>query len=276
MKEPYVYRNNRNKTMRVATIIIIILIYIFFFTSQLTIPNKITDKSETTKIGQNIEYGENRSYTLISAVYSEDQSMIEIVMQLQNSNFDGIDSYYYAHALTGSDEAGTYTKEVINDQIITVVRINSVKEFDEILFQFAPKTSDDIEKIKDESVGEIVLNKHNLTYRKIDTKKTKYDYLKERLDTVIADYEKKLISTNNKISELETQVLSLTNENEQLEKSKSFITSQEYEDALIKISDNEQKIIEAQEDVENYKKKAADIDMQIKEAMTIRDTLEAE
>ena len=102
-----------------------------------------------TALGVEEEYTENRSVTLVSAEYSKDQEIMEIVLNLKNNNYDNVDTYYYALTAMNEKSSKIKIKEIFNEDLFTVIRLEGVKKnYREIEFMLAPKVGD-INEIND-------------------------------------------------------------------------------------------------------------------------------
>jgi hypothetical protein len=259
------YRNNKAKFIRITFLVIVLAGYAFFFLSDKILPIVLTDAASVTKAGAASEYTSGRSCTLISAVYSEDQRLAEVVMRFQNNVHDGIDDYYYAVKLIGADVSGVAVTEVLNDNLLTVVRVENLGRFDEMTLLYAPRTAE-LKDVKNEQTGRIVLNKYNLTYAEIDVNKTANDYLISWLAGVAAGIEVELADEKTAREDLFTRLSALEKENAGIEKNKGYMTSAELADAVKKAESNLNLIAAAKVEIEKSDARIADLTTQIAEA----------
>lgn len=110
----------------------------------------------------------------------------------------------------------------------------------------APKLTS-IDKVKDSQTAFITLNKYNVTQGSINLKKTKQDYLAERLQNVLESYQKEFNNLTRKDNDLEQQIENAKKQNEDLEKNKLYMSSKEIDNANTQIADNEQTINDLQQ-----------------------------
>ena len=79
------------------------------------------------------------------------------------------------------------------------------KNYREIEFMLAPKVGD-INEISDEMTATVILNKYNVdTVNKINTSKTKTDYLQERLVGMVDQLKDRLERQEDKLQQLKTK-----------------------------------------------------------------------
>ena len=233
-----------NQNARTTRIFLIILIvgYVFFFTSNMTIPSKISSKEETTKVNAVTEYMSGRTCQLLSATYDRDQETMEVVLHLTNKTYDGVDTYYIAESLNNGSTANLVTKQVLDDPLMTVIRISNLKpSYREMKLMLAPKINS-LDKVKDSETAFVTLNKYNVKQGAIDLTKSKNDYLAERLNYVLDSY----IARRNELSKKENTMLKQINaaqkQNEELEENKLYMSSREIDDANKQIAENTQSI----------------------------------
>lgn len=266
MKTPFVYHDQRNKVMRISILVVLVLCYTFFFSSKLLLPPIISPASAVTSIGQVTEYTDGRSAVLVSAKYAKEQRLMEVTLQLTNDTFDNVNDYYYSFELLGRSPKNVEIKEVMNDQLITVLQFHNLKSFDECTLYFAPK-SGKLSDVTDDETGIFILNKHNIDYvNHIETGKTETDYLRERLHNVIAEYEESLETQNRKLEKLQTKVEALLNENAEMERNKKYLTAIELDSSEDKIKENLEVIAETKTEISAQETKVKNLEKLIAEA----------
>lgn len=247
MRRKIILQSDSNARTTRVFLLVLIIGYLFFFTSNMTIPDKITSKEETTKINEVNEYMDGRSCQLLSATYDREQETMEVIVHLTNNTYDGIDSYYIAEKLNNGSTKNLVTREVLDDPLMTVIRISNLKpHYREMQLMIAPKLTS-IDKVKDSQTAFITLNKYNVTQGSIDLNKTKQDYLAERLQTVLDSYQKEFNDLTRKDNDLEQQIENAKKQNEDLEKNKLYMSSKEIDNANNQIADNEQTINDLQQ-----------------------------
>ena len=247
MRRKILLQSDSNARTTRIFLLVLIIGYLFFFTSNMTIPDKITSKEETTKINEVNEYMDGRSCQLLSATYDREQETMEVIVHLTNNTYDGVDSYYIAEKLNNGSTKNLVTREVLDDPLMTVIRISNLKpHYREIQLMLAPKLTS-IDKVKDSQTAFITLNKYNVTQGTIDLNKTKQDYLAERLQSVLDSYQKEFNDLTRKDNDLEQQIENAKKQNEDLEKNKLYMSSKEIDNANSQIADNEQTINDLQQ-----------------------------
>lgn len=247
MRRKIILQSDSNARTTRVFLLVLIIGYLFFFTSNMTIPDKITSKEETTKINEVNEYMDGRTCQLLSATYDREQETMEVIVHLTNNTYDGVDSYYIAEKLNNGSTKNLVTKEVLDDPLMTVIRISNLKpHYREMQLMLAPKLTS-VDKVKDSQTAFITLNKYNVTQGTIDLNKTKQDYLAERLQNVLDSYQKEFNNLTRKDNDLEQQIENATKQNEDLEKNKLYMSSKEIDNANSQIADNEQTIKDLQQ-----------------------------
>ena len=247
MRRKILLQSDSNARTTRIFLLVLIIGYLFFFTSNMTIPDKITSKEDTTKLNEVNEYMDGRSCQLLSATYDRDQETMEVIVHLTNNTYDGIDSYYIAEKLNNGSTKNLVTREVLDDPLMTVIRISNLKpHYREMQLMIAPKLTP-IDKVKDSQTAFITLNKYNVTQGSINLNKTKQDYLAERLQTVLDSYQKEFNDLTRKDNDLEQQIENAKKQNEDLEKNKLYMSSKEIDNANNQIADNEQTINDLQQ-----------------------------
>lgn len=259
------YKKEKVRMFRNIFFTIVVLIYICFFTSNLWIPQELTDREDVTVAGKEISYCmAERTCKVISATYDKEKEEFEILMQLGNRSYDGINDYYYAFDLTGAGKKHTVIKEVLNDSLVTVVRVYNIKIFREMTFYVAPKLSEDIGDITDEETAFLIFNKYNLSYGSIDNNKSATGYLRDRLEGLYTEYLKKEERYQAKIEKLQAELEAVKADSIELSESMEYMTYEEQIYAEKHISDNEKKEAEIAENIEKEKAKLEKVQASIK------------
>ncbi len=259
------YQKKRKSVVRIC-IFAVVMIYAFFFTSKLIIPAPLTGPGEVTRIGQEAEYAENRTCSLISADYAQEQELMEIVLTFTNENYDGIDDYYYALECTGASTKKLTIKEVYHEDLFTVLRIQNLpKGYHELTLLYAPKLVA-MEEVTDDMTGKVILNKHNVEETaKIDTGKNRADYYKERLSAMEDALEEKLARQQAKLSELEIRKKALEDEIMEIEENRLYMTADEIQMQQERAISNTEEIAGTDEEIILQKKRIEAIKESIKD-----------
>lgn len=274
LEKEKIYHEKRKTRMPIYIVICVLLVYVFFFTSKITIPQPITNETNVTILGKEEEFANNRSVTLVSAEYSREQELIELVLSLKNDNYDNVNNYYYALTAVNERSSKIKIKEVFNEELFTVIRLYNVKKnYREIEFLLAPKIGE-ISDVTDDMTANIILNKYNVTsVNKIKTDKTKMDYLQDRLIGIVSQLEEKLHRQEENLEKLQIQKSSLEEEIINSEKEQKYMTEKEIQEAADRNQSNQDLIDETIMTIEKQKKKIEKTQAEIKDAKEKADAL---
>jgi hypothetical protein len=234
-------RNNKAKLTLIIFAAVIIGGYGFFFSSKQILSTPITKLDDVTQPGRAYAFSSERTYTLISASYSARQHKMEVLLDLKNESGDGINSYYYAQDVEGASEKATVTNEVYASQIITVLDIDGLPEFDEVYLLFAPQVAA-FEDIKPKDTAMIVLNKYNVLPVDKIVEKTEPEFQVDRLAYLIEKHAKDKSQSEEKITSYANTATGLEEENRQLEADSIFLLPDEKLESDQHISQNKSRI----------------------------------
>ena len=231
---------------------IFLVIFLLFFISNWMLPAKVS--SEVTPKFTALDFSSNREATILSADWDKDSNMIELMLVYNNAAADGINEYYYAVegiGYPGFRETKLEIEEVLNDPLCTVLHINNVFLFKELTLYLAPKSVDDISKVKDADTLTIVLSKNNLIEKSIYTK-DRVGYVNERLDISIKLNNKRIERYKKKVSDAEEKITNLKAENDRLNESLNLLTGNDYNNAYENISNNKAEISNLKDNIIQY------------------------
>lgn len=256
---PSIYQDYANSLFIIGTISFIIIVYMFFFLSS----NFVHEPTPATPLNEPLMFDEEtRSVTLLEAEYSPEQQIMEVKIQLHNSDFDGIETYaYYVDILRGNNSR-LEIEEVAHSDIITVVQIHHLKpRFKELTLNLAPQ----LDEITENNLTSLVITKDNYSVvSEIKTLKAQ-DYLIEKLHLTIEQLQLKISETEELIKQKEEEISAAEKKNADLEKSKVFFTTEERESVDQEISTNNGYIEQLTAEVDSLKQTIADCQSQIKE-----------
>jgi hypothetical protein len=234
------------------TIILFLLVFIggytFFFSSKVFVPPSLTSKENVTIPGQTTEYQEGRTYSLISSEYSEEDRCMELLLEVSNQTSDGVNEYYYSADLIGGKVQGIEIKEIYSTPIITVIRIENLKKFDEMLFLLAPKTKE-MDKISSSETAVLTLNKYNIKPVETIKDKTEYEYQIDRLNVLIVKYENGKNVLKKRVDDLTKNKVALLEENEKLGEELSLLLPEERQSAEQKIEINIEAVTKIEDEI---------------------------
>lgn len=254
------YQASKKSRSRAYRLVLFILAgYLFFFTSNLILPQPISTPSE---IGRELSYAAQRSVTIYNATYDKEQQLFEVVMAMKNETYDNVNEYYFFPSVTGRHSYGSLTAaQIFNDSLITVLRIENLKPFDELKIVFAPRLSENLEDIPSSTVGTLTFNRENLDYAKV-SERTREDYLGYRFESALETAEEELSNAKAEKERLTSNLAAIEKENEELSKDMQYFTAEEKRQAEEKIKANKKTkaelalaIEKAQQEVEKQKEK---------------------
>jgi len=263
------FKDNRMRIISIAVLILIGLVYIFFASSKLIFPPEIMSKDSVAHIGEPNDYMEGHAFTLISVTYSAEQEMMEVVVEFSNTTNDGVNDYYskaFALGRTGKSKE-CQVKEIMNEKLLAVYRIEGLKKYYEVELLFAPMVAE-INAITDGETAHAWLNKYNVKTGHIDTSKTKMDYLLDRLAIVISGYTKDLKTKNDEIKEHQTAIKALEEDSVKLTESMDYLTAEEAADATSQIENNTAEALTLSEEIASLTKEADSLAAKIAAADT--------
>jgi hypothetical protein len=234
-----------------------------------------TIEEDVPTSGSVIEYMDNRNAVFISATYSHAQEMMEVSLQLINTSFDGVDTYYFVAAPKGVNLDALEVKEVFSDTLMTVIHIENIKTFtdkDVLELYFAPKFRP-IEEMTDAETGTIILNKYNVRDGAIDLHKTKKQYLTERIDILILGYENTLIEQRAAYEKLTIEIENAVKRNEEIKNNEAFMTPDEVIAAEEQIVNNLNNITERTKECDIIAEEIANLEQKIEESKAVKSRL---
>lgn len=133
----------RNKSTAIAVFVAVITcLFVFFFISPYIFV-KSADDMLYTEIGKEIDIGSGHTVTIDSWQYSEKENEMEVVLSLNNTSFDGIDTYNYS-ALSrdnGNNTQNLKTEILYESSFFSVVKISQLKSFTEVRLTVSYETS---------------------------------------------------------------------------------------------------------------------------------------
>lgn len=267
LEKEKIYHERKKSRMPIYMSIVVLIIYAFFFTSKLTIPQPISSKEQVTELGYAEEFAENRTVTLVSAEYSKEQKILELVLNFKNKNYDNVNDYFYSLTSTNADPADIKIDEIFNEDLFTVIRLSNVKKnYREIEFLLAPRIGE-ISDVTDDMTASIILNKYNVTLvDRIDTSKSREDYLKERLARLVDQLEKNLKRQEKKLEKLNDQKTAFKVEINNSQKEQKYMTAEEIAESNTRNEENQERILQVEEDIRKQESKIAKTKKEIEDA----------
>lgn len=229
--------------------------YAFFLTSGLWFQNQ--KLVEATEIGVGNSW-EDYEFTILSWEYSEEQKMMEILIDVKNRSMKEVNAYDVA---ARERKSGTLDAEiVVNEEDFIVVHLDNIaRRWSEIVLHVSLKGETDYLKL--------YTNKNSVTCVEEIRDMTENEYYCMKYQAEIAICEGNITNLEEQIKENDGDMASYQNRVQELEESKEFQTVQEMEetDALIRKAEEEiselettnsllaAQIQEEQEKIQKYK-----------------------
>ena len=239
---PYVYRKKQRPSLYFLFIILILTGYVFFFSAGTWLPLSMDE--EVSPFDQEIAFGEEgkRTVTLYDWKYCEETGLMEVKLRFFNGEFDGTDGYVYDVSLQRGSKEDIKVRELLNEQLLTVLQIGPVKKgFRHITLYFAPEYDRAITR---KDMGSISILEKDMD--KVDgiKKRTREEYLIDRLDLIIARHEERNMEIRKEIARNENTIRNIKRANEKIDEDKTFQTADEIELSNEEKRENEAKITE--------------------------------
>lgn len=203
------------------------------------------EKYKTTPFNEVMELNDKRKFTLLRWDYSEDQHLMELEMDVDNSDFTSDESLKFLAKTIPSGKAKI--KTVVNEDSYLVIQITNVPEdFKQISFRIALSESGNLLRMYS-NINDI--NRVD----KIETL-TKDEYFYNRLNRNVVTYQADLKKYESEIQENEELIEKITEKNAELEINKEYMTESEKEEINQKILDNENLIANAEKEIDTLQK----------------------
>lgn len=248
---------NRNKGL-IISFSMIVLLYIFFFMSPIIF--RTPSEVEYTPIGSKEYLSEGREVSIESWKYSKKQSLMEVMIDIENNAYDGKDFYNYT-AYVNFQEASKGKEQLAVE--IKLQQINFVvlwlhdvpKDFNScvVTVYMKDKTETSASLYTNNSKVETVNNLSN---------KSETEYQIEKIERNISKLRKKIKANNSDISDLQKEIKIIKTHIEEEQDNKSYQTKREQqkteeviEDYRTQISDREFEIGELQKDNASHQSK---------------------
>lgn len=257
------YKSNRNYSI-ILFIFIYLVGYGLFITSRSWIytGDKIT---KYTDINTVITI-DNRELKLVKWTYCESSSAMEVEIDINNTNFDGINDFIF----TANDKSGKRYKvdTIIVSPTLSVVQIKGVKKQTQIRLtmqvNYGTQLSTEIAKFytnynQVEKVNEII------TYNTMD------EYYIARLDRYIADYNIQINDLQNKVEEQTKRIDSYNSQLTDLNIKKNYVAADELVKVEKEITDTKNGINECNNKISELNNSIMDIQKKIENTEAIKE-----
>lgn len=248
---------NRNKGL-IISFSMIVLLYIFFFMSPIIF--RTPSEVEYTPIGSKEYLSEGREVSIESWKYSKKQSLMEVMIDIENNAYDGNDFYNYT-AYVNFQEASKGKEQLAVE--IKLQQINYVVLWlHDVPEDFNSCVVTVYMKDKAETSASLYTN-----YSKVETvnnlsNKSETEYQIEKIERNISKLRKKIKANNSNISDLQKEIKIIKTHIGEEQDNKSYQTKREQqkteeiiEDYRTQISDREFEIGELQKDNASHQSK---------------------
>lgn len=210
--------------------------YTVFFTSGFWLPYNGT--YSFTAPGSRLEFANHRTVTLGRWDYSPQQDLMEVELEIDNPNFDGLDKYICGVVIrTGFGEQTGSIKTVIAQDDFFVLHIRNVpKNFTELSLKI---------QVNSETVSgtaKLFSNKDSIRQVVHLSEKTKSEYLKDRVLALTEEYQSQIDLLQKTNQELQAKIKNIQAKNAQLEQDKKYLTERDIQKTNDRIADNESQI----------------------------------
>lgn len=203
-----------------------------------------------TTIGEQIDYNDHY-FTLESWIYSKEQKLMEVCLQVENMSFDGKDTYFTD--VKDRTNKKLETEVIVNTRDFLVIRIHNVtNKFNEISLRIY---YDDVTK---ENPLKIYTNQQDVECVEQIQDKTVEMYYVERNERKILAYEMDIESYRTEIGELESKIYNAQISIIDLESQDSYKTDSE-------IAEIRQKTTNIQIEISSYEKQISTLESKIAE-----------
>lgn len=221
--------------------------YAFFFTSELFFQNQANEQiySDPQKV---YNFG-NENIRIIKWIWSREQQLMEIVLSIQSTRYDGIQSYS-VEAVEKSN-GNLQTDVLYEEPTFLVVHINSVPEkFTAVSFRLQTEGDDG-------AILKLYTNRYKVDQEKdiqVHDKQYYYDLQRKEL---VKQYQEEIKEFDIQIQDLENQIQEASTYVEKMEQEKQYQAADE-------LKRTESLIREAQITISSCKEQIADIQKKIK------------
>ena len=252
-------RSFRN-TFLITFLLVILGGYAVFFTSSFWLP--YSGNYSFTPLGSAVEFANHRTLTLSRWDYSPQQNLMEVELEIDNPNFDGLDQYLCDVVIrTGSGEQKGRVKTMVAQDDFFVLHLTNIpKNFTELSLRV---------QVNSETVtgtAKIFSNKDEIRQVSSLTAKTKSEYLKDRVLALTEEYQQQIQILQKTNEELSAKIENIQKKNAQLEADKKYLTDQDIEKTNQRIASNESQIESAREQILGNESAISEYQLKIQKA----------
>lgn len=265
--------SRKKNSQFILFLVFIVAGYAFFFSSRAWFPDIGTAKAYSP-MDSTITL-DNRDFTLKSWTHSRSQGLMEVEIDVTNHNFDGIDSYLFS--CRDSKYNPIPVEAVIEDKNLLVVHIKTPENFKELSLRikvnYGPGTKLYGDMVKFYTNRDQITEVDKIELLTID------GYYAQRLERKISDYQKAKEDLQTSIDTINQQIHEAEEERRTLQAALALQSKEDVQKSQKRISeidstisdfktdilfreesifDYDDKILEAESKLANYKKKERD------------------
>ncbi len=233
-------REKVKNTIFTVFLSVVVIGYLIFFLSPIYMPTDY-EKYKTTPLNEVLELNSKRKFTLLRWDYSESQRLMELEMDVDNSDFSSKETLNFSAKTRPSEKVKVET--IVNEDSYLVFQISDIPEdFKQVSFWISLSDS-----------GKLLRLYSNINdINKVDhiESLTKEEYLYNRLNRNIVTYQENIEKYENDIKTKQALIDRATAKNSELETNKEFMTDTEIEEVNQKILDNESLISDTEKEIE--------------------------
>lgn len=259
---------NRNRGLMLS-FMLIILLYVFFFMSPVIF--RTPSESEYSPIGSKETLGEGREISVESWKYSKKQSLMEVLIDIENNAYDGKDFYDYT-AYVNFQEASKGKEQLAVE--IKLQQINYVVLWiHEVPEDFNSCAVTVYMKDKSDDSASLYTNSKKVeTVNKLSNK-SEAEYQIEKIERNIAKLNKSISSNNKRIRSLRKEITTINSHITEAQNNKSYQTKNEQQKTDDIIEDYRTQISDREYEIGNLQKGNASAQSKITEYQGLIKTL---
>jgi len=237
--------------------------YFLLFTSKVWMPDY--NLSEVFTAMESVSTLDNRNFTLKNWIYSPEQNMMEVEVDVINNNFDNIDKYLFS--CRDQNYKLLQTSAVIEEKNLLVVHILNIPvDFKELSFRIKVDYGED-----NQDVGKMVRFYTNrdtiMNVDKIDNK-TPTEYFAARLERNIKTYNQTIQSLQKEIDDISLKIALAENEIQTLKNNIPLQSVDEARKSNNRISQLNETILDFELQINTKQDSILETEEKIKEADT--------
>lgn len=267
MKKLLNLKRKKNNTLIAFFVCVLLCGYAMFFAS----PYYMSDvgDAEVTPLNEINKLENSREVQLLSWTYSAEQKTMEIELQINNTSFDGRDTYDFA-ALFRPSNADVEIVKIIEETNYVVVQLKNVpKRWKQISLRIF---------VSDNPDSPLRLYSNIEDIEKVDNIEvlSRLDYHLRRIERNIHTIDEEYKTLTETIQSLQDKITNIKKSNLKLEDDKKYQTLEEIERTNAQILENEKTIENTQKEIEKLEKEQQSLIASRKDAEERLETLKKE